>query len=117
MKLHIYSSEFANEEDAFKFADEMDYDDDDSIPELWSSIGATWLDSDFIETIYGAEKFSYTKTLLTDKDDLNKIKEKCPIEHNVLFLIFVAKDTSNEDFEPSENHKPLFVGTFDVTLS
>ena len=116
MKVHVYSYSFESEKEAFHFANEMDYEDDDSIPTLWEKIGADWLDEDFIETIYSNEKFEYLKTLLQDENDIQYIQSRCPNEHNTLFLIFSVKDTSNESFQPKDCVSPLYLGSPDATF-
>ena len=117
MKLHIYSYSFSSREEASKYATEMDYDDDNSIPVLWEKIGANWLDEDFLETIQGEDKFDYLETMLVKSGSRKEIEKKCPEEHNTLFLIFALKDTSNENFEPVETKEPLYLGTYDATFN
>ena len=116
MKIHVYSGNFESEEDAFNFANEMDYEIEDSIPALWESIGADWLDEDFIETIHSTKKIVYLKSLLKDESEIEEIENNCPKEHNTLFLIFSVKDTSNESFEPKKSKQPLYLGSPEANI-
>ncbi len=111
MNLHIYSAELPTEEEAFRFVSDMDFNDDESKPELWKRVGAEWLDNDFIETIYGEDRFEYLGTVLKDSSKSISLSKACPDTHNTLFLIFGIKGTSNEDFHPKECNEPLYLET------
>ncbi|NES80968.1 MAG: hypothetical protein F6K10_05930 [Moorea sp. SIO2B7] len=112
--LHIYSALFENEDAAFEFSAEIYDDNGDASSKLWTEIGVNWLDHDFLETIYGEDRFAYLKTLLNKPEDVDIIANNCEPNHNTLFLVFGIE--SNKNYNPSATQNLKFIGTFTASF-
>ena len=74
-----------------KGASDQEYEEWEKRNPSWpmrADLGITYLDSDFIETIAGENRFDYLRTLLTEKDEVDRIRALSSDNLNTLVLIF-----------------------------
>lgn len=112
-KLHVFAGNFASRNEACLYTEaQWEPEPDESVDEkefaAWEDRNPTWyfcddlgdvyLDSDFIETIDGDDRYKYLASFLVDGDDLNRVRVAHPTA-NTLLLLF-----------------PDALGGFDVSL-
>ncbi len=110
-KLHVLSGNFKTEKEASKYAD-LDYsvDEDNPVCPIRETLGAKELDIDYVETIYGDDKFEYLQALLANPSDTEIVIDKCKGQ-NTLFLIMEIE--RNRKIKISDNIEPLsYCGSF-----
>jgi len=101
--LHIYSGTFGSRENACQYSErqwekpEPDDSWSDEEYSAWENRNPAWLlrrdlavaflDSDFIETIFGAEMIEYLDSQLTSDADRQKLRTEIPQQADTLVLI------------------------------
>src|SRR5690348_10308557 len=101
--VHVFVGSFANREEACAYTEpQWEPEPDESVSDeeysaweernpIWqmrSELGHPYLDSDFIETIDGSDRYEYLARLLTDSDGIDRIRKIAGGEDNILVLIF-----------------------------
>lgn len=100
--VHVFAGKFASIKEACQYTQEQwEPEPDESVSdeeyEEWEERNPIWLlerdlneylDSNFIETIDGEDRYSYLEGLLINKDEISEIQEKIPSNANILVLIF-----------------------------
>ncbi|WP_144394622.1 hypothetical protein [Pleionea sediminis] len=103
--LHVFSGKFGTREKACLYSEEQwespapdDSWSDEAYSE-WEDRNPSWdledeldeyLDSDFIETIFGRGMVKYLETQLLNDSDKLKVRDVIPKEHDTLVLIMSA---------------------------
>jgi len=101
--VHVFVGEFPTRADACEYTEaqwEPEPDENSSAEEYaaWDERNPSWalrkdldiyLDSDFIETIDGDERYSYLESLLEEKGSISEIRDKAPEGANIVVLVFV----------------------------
>ena len=102
--VYVFTGAFKNRKEACQYSEpQWEPEPDESVSdeefEAWEERNPTWqlradlkcyLDSDFIETIDGKNRFKYLGTMLTKKGDIDRIRASSDKRDNVLVLIFAA---------------------------
>lgn len=101
-QFHVFAGNFASREDACLYTEaQWEPEPDDSVSDeeyaawevrnpLWgfrNDLGNIYLDSDFIETIDGPDRFKYLEQYLVKGDDVARIRNEAP-DANILVLVF-----------------------------
>ncbi len=101
--VHVFVGAFASRDDACTYTEaQWEPEPDDSVSDeayrAWvdrnpswqmrSDLGDPYLDSDFIETIDGPDRFDYLAGLLTEPDAIERIREYVSHSDNVVVLVF-----------------------------
>lgn len=101
--VHVFVGEFVTRDDACQYTEaqwepEPDEDVSDEEYEAWeernpqwqmrTDLGEPYLDSDFIETIDGVDRFNYLAGLITETGAVEAIRAKALPSDNILVLIF-----------------------------
>ena len=109
--IHIFAGTFDSEDSAMDYAS-VKYNDDDSVDcQLAADIGASTLEEDFFETIFGDERHEYLQSLLVSPEDSNTIRSAENSTTNTFFLIFAIEDHVDLTFDT--NPKTVqFLGTY-----
>lgn len=100
--VHVFVGEFPTRADACEYTEaqwepEPDENSSDEDYAAWEERNPRWplrtdldiyLDSDFIETIDGDERYSYLESLVEHKGSILEIRDRAPEEANIVVLVF-----------------------------
>ncbi|HEY0074128.1 MAG TPA: hypothetical protein VGB77_08510 [Abditibacteriaceae bacterium] len=127
--VHIFAGHFDNRESAHAYTQaqwesEPGADATDAEYAAWEERNPTclmkdefgvYLDSDFIETIFGEGRYEYLGQRLTQLDALANIRKLAGEESNTLVLIF-SEALGGFDAEMKSTSKLQYCGQFDCRL-
>lgn len=102
MQLHVFGGSFRDLDAARLYTEpQWEPEPDDSVSDdeysAWEDRNPIWelrselgcyLNSDFIETIFGDRRLEYLSSLLKDKQDVEQIQSQLDTSTNVLVLLF-----------------------------
>ena len=128
--VHVFAGRFTNRDAACRYTEaqwepEPDESASDEEYVAWENrnpiwpmkidLGIVFLDSDFIETIFGDGRYDYLNGTLLDEQAINRIKATAGSDSNVLVLIF---DEALGGFESEVKSTPslTYCGQFDCEL-
>jgi hypothetical protein len=83
--------------------------------QMRSDLGGPYLDSDFIETIDGADRYEYLSKLLTDPGAVDSIRASAGRDANMLVLIF-AEALGGFQAEIKSTSRLTYCGEFSCKL-
>ncbi len=101
--VHVFIGSFAGSDDACMYTEPQwepkpDETVSDEVYRAWEErnpdwqmkrdLGNVYLDSDFIETIDGADRFDYLATLLMEPNAMDRVRANVGVDDNILVLIF-----------------------------
>jgi hypothetical protein len=103
VNVHIFVGSFGSREQACAYTEgQWETEPDDSVSDeeyqAWEDRNPIWqmredlgvhLDSDFIETIYGPDRYDYLRTLLVDSADLDRVIDAADTSADTIVLIFI----------------------------
>ncbi len=110
-ELYVLAGNFKTEIEASQYAD-MDYsiDEDNPVCLIKEALGGIPIDLDYIETIFGDDRFEYLQSMLVNPSDVDIVKDKSKGE-NTLFLIMGIEQ--NRKIKIPNNIEPLsYCGSF-----
>ena len=127
--VHIFVGKFASGDDACLHTEaQWEPEPFDSVSDVeyaaWEDRNPTWplcdeqgddayLDSDFIETIDGDDRFAYLATYLTNDSDVDRVRSLDP-NANVLVLVF-PDAFGGFDLALRSTSRMTYVGAFDFS--
>ena len=127
--VHVFGGQFETHASACAYTeaqweDEPGADSTDEEYAAWEERNPTWLmkdelgvylDSDFIETIFGDGRYEYLGKLLGEPNALKTIRSIAPGEYNTLVLIF-SQALGGFDAEMKSTSKLQYCGQFACRL-
>jgi hypothetical protein len=127
--VHVFTGEFETHESACAYTqeqweDEPEADATDEEYAAWEERNPTWLmkddlgvylDSDFIETIFGDGRYEYLGEMLAEPDTLQTIRSIAREQCNTLVLIF-STALGGFDAEMKSTSKLQYCGQFACRL-
>lgn len=130
MDVHVFVGSFLNRESACMYSEaQWEPEPDESVSDddyrAWENRNPSWqmradlkdpyLDGDFIETIDGADRYSYLAEMLTEQGAIDRIQAKASDDDNILVLIF---SEALGGFAPKLASTPRlkYCGCFDCNL-
>jgi len=88
LTLHVFSGRFGSHEGAQCYAEQQWQDDsDDTTWALREDLPVTYLNADFVETIFGDDKIDYLESQLARDSDRSTLRVEIPPEADTLVLI------------------------------